>query len=175
MPLNSYSYTSAGMAEVSRLMVAVGRSVNMQYTDTASAPYSNLTFITGNGIKSFGYTSATGAVYNNSTSYPTVVSNLNLHEPVILSGATNVDGHEWVCDGYLQVSQTWCPSGSTPGGGQTMLYFNMNWGWNEAPVPNHTSWPDVDGWYFFNQWAVKNGNTVENFSQDLQFTYNIHP
>lgn len=172
MPTNSNTYTTAGKTEVSRLMANIGRSVGMVYASSGSHPSSTSTSVTANGLKSsyFGLTSATGANYDNSTSYFTVMSNLNSHWPVILSGATSTDGHEWVCDGYWQISSTWCPDGNgNPGGGETVLYFDMNWGWNEAGVSN------VDGWFDFNYWSVMNGPTQEVFSHQLEYTYNIHP
>jgi len=123
----------------------------------------------------FGYSSATGSNYDNSTSYFTVMSNLNSNEPVILAGVSGSEGHEWVCDGYWQINSTWCPSNGNPGGGESVLYFDMNWGWNEATVPGYEPVPNVDGWFDFNYWSVMNINTQETFSNQLEFTYNIHP
>ena len=108
----------------------------------------------------------------------TVQSNINSHEPVILSGSPNSngsDGHEWVCDGYMENTVTWCNDDGSFGGGETFLLFDMNWGWNEATVPGTTPWPNVDGWYGFANWQVYNGNTLEYYHYYLDMTYNIHP
>jgi hypothetical protein len=182
MPLTSTAgtYTAAGETEISRLMYNVGSSVHMTYAPGGSSPASSWADLVPNytavGLEgSFGYSSATGSSYNNSTSYFTVLSNLNSNYPVILAGATSTEGHEWVCDGYWDLTSTWCPSNGNPGGGESVLYFDMNWGWNEAQVPGYNPVPNVDGWFDFNYWSVLNINIQEVYSNQLYFTYNIHP
>ena len=76
------------------------------------------------------------------------------------------NGHEWVCDGYQQIYETWCPSDDTPGGGEGFLYLHMNWGWDGT---------GNDLWQDFNQWIVFDGQTTDNWQYNQEMTYNIHP
>jgi hypothetical protein len=177
MPLTSNSYTAVGETEVSRLMWNLGQSVGMVYTPTSSAPASTSPTVISNALRSSycNFSSASEATYSNTSSYPTVMSNIDSREPLILIGDTQTDGHAWVCDGYMQITSTWCPSNGNPGGGETTLLFDMNWGWNEGPVPGYQTEPNVDGWYDFNQWEVYNGPTLEYFQYNLAMIYNIHP
>jgi len=121
----------------------------------------------------FNYSSASlagnvnGIVYNGDYHWETVVSNLNLNEPVILGGYDNsIDilgfifpdgtGHTWVCDGYMQTTQY-------QNGVETAQYllYHMNWGWNGS----------CNAWYYFDSWATSNGNY--QYCKDI--IYNIHP
>lgn len=175
MPLTSDSYTTAGETEISRLMYNIGLSVNMAYSPTGSAPVESAQNYIALGLAhSFNYTAPAFQNWNQTNSYMTVQSNLDSGEPVILTGATSTDGHAWVCDGYMQVTNIWCASDGDLGGGATTLLFDMNWGWNEAPVAGVTI-NNVDGWYDFDLWEVYNGNVQEYYQYDLTMTYNIHP
>jgi hypothetical protein len=183
MPLTSTTTGSnASNMAVAQLMVDAGRSVDMTYTDSTSGADASL--VSAALKNSFGYSSASYGAYNINT----VESNLNANEPVLLSGFLSVsyswflglwvdhiyytDGHEWVCDGYETVNYTWCPSDGNPGGGEGYIFLDMNWGWNEAPPYNG---PNVDNWYYYNQWEVWNGQDLQNYQYDQNMTYNIHP
>ena len=176
MPLISTSYTAAGETEISRLMYNIGQSVQMVYAPTGSAPNAFEQNYIAVGLEStFKYSSASFQNWSQTNSYMTVQSNLDSGEPVILTGATSTDGHAWVCDGYMEINSTWCATSTSPAGGEGTLLFDMNWGWNEAPVPGYVTYNNVDGWYDFDQWEVYNGNELEYFQYNLTMTYNIHP
>jgi len=166
--------------DVAALMIYAGVSVDMEYSDSGSAPYTDI--FSPSGISctdalrnSFGYGSASEGSYD----WSSVVSNLNYNEPVLLSATTDdhqflwwewgYDGHEWVCDGYEEYSYSICPTPDLPNGmGGTYLYLHMNWGWNELGASN------VDGWYAFSGWSVYNGG-IQNYQYNQAMTYNIHP
>ncbi len=170
MPLsyndNGINYT--GNRDVAQLMVDIGKSVNMQYTDTASSPYISpwpfysTISCTWAFKRAFNYSSSAEGSYD----YLNVIGNLNAGEPVLLSGdAANAGGHEWVCDGWEQENYNWCPSNGSPGGGESWLYLDMNWGWDGLS----------NGWYYFNQWIVTAGTNTYNWQYSPSMTYNIHP
>ncbi len=179
MPLtyNNYGISYRGNLDVSQLMLDVGSSVDMLYHDPSSngtggsypAPFNLVPPRIGpisctTAFKNtFGYGSSTEGNFD----WNRVVSNLNIGEPVLLSGDTNTEGHEWVCDGWEQENYNWCPSNGSPGGGESWLYLDMNWGWD--------NYNNCDGWYDFNYWSVLNGSTVEYFQYNMAMTYNIHP
>lgn len=165
MPLtSSYTGSSASNVAVAQLMRDAGTSVSMVYGDQASSPNANYNITCTMAFKAaFHYSSSAEANFN-AQSYPTVISNINAGEPLLFSGDTNTDGHEWVCDGYEQVTIVTCPVG-----GETDLYFHMNWGWNEVGVT------DVDGWYDYDLWSVYNGPVLETYQYNQAMTYNIHP
>jgi len=169
MPINSDTYTLAGETEVSRLMYDVGASVGMSWGSTSSGAYASNT---PNGLRNtFHYSSASFANWNSTSSYMTVQNNINANEPVILNGVASGEGHEWVCDGYLESTTTFCPAINGEQG-ITYLFFDMNWGWNEQGV---AATDNVDGWYGYDEWDVYNGPDYEQFNSQLGFTYNIHP
>jgi hypothetical protein len=160
-----------GTFETARLMSDIGTSVSMSYSDNGSgAPHEN---IPGSFKNTFGYASATNIDYQ-LNSYSTVQSNLNYSRPVLLCGYNTKntswfgmvveyqDGHEWVCDGYLETQYYWCNSDGT-GGGVTYLSFHMNWGWDGAS----------DGWYGFDNWAPSGTN--RNYQYARRAIVNIYP
>ena len=173
---NSNPITYPGNQDVAQLMLDAGRSVTMIYGSTESNPYDgflNPPISCTTALKNtFHYSSSSESNYN----YLTVVSNINAGEPVLLSASTDnhtflfwnwgTNGHEWVCDGYQQIYETWCPSGDTPGGGEGFLYLHMNWGWDGT---------GNDLWQDFNQWIVFDGQTTDNWQYNQEMTYNIHP
>jgi hypothetical protein len=133
----------------------------------------------------FGFSSANYGNYNADD----VITNLNSHWPVILSGCngeTNVflglayscdDGHEWVCDGYNSFNYTTCVN-NNPVSSETM-YLHMNWGWHEwyTNPPNPT--PDYNGWYAIDNWTITNtsgcGGTTCDFQYFQDMVSEIHP
>jgi hypothetical protein len=169
MPLsyNNYGLTYPGNRDVSQLMLDAGTSVQMVYTAAESSPSNTflhpLITCTGAFKNSFGYSSSSEGSYD----YTKVVANLNAGEPVLLSGDTNTDGHEWVCDGYEQTYYTWCPTSDSPGGGEDYLLLHMNWGWDNVN--------NCNGWFNFNQWIVSDGVNTFNWQYYQSMTYNIHP
>jgi hypothetical protein len=187
-PTNSYNYNYAGMptntgsAEISRLMHDAGTNVGMSYgcasNGGSSASGGNVPgALTGH----FGFTSATYAGYGDA-SYSTVESNLSYKWPVLLDGCNSEssywvfwyqysDCHEWVCDGYEDITDTFCYNGTEEIEGY--LYFHMNWGWHEEGTTN-----DFNGWFAFDDWTISGagsngGNLDFQYSNDM--TVNIHP
>jgi hypothetical protein len=92
---------SSGTYDIQLLMKDAGESVNMQYGCSGSGAYNTAIAPALKNI--FNYTNAILGNFNLNT----VVQNLNNNKPVILTGGTNsggnyINGHAWVCDGYLQ-------------------------------------------------------------------------
>lgn len=168
-PTTSYSYNYASMpnaqgnGEVQRLMADAGDNVDMHYgcdrswADGADVPWP-LQYI-------YGFTWPVRSNYV-AGSYLTVKSDLANHWPVLLEGCASrrrvwfffwqySNCHEWVCDGYNQISNH-CYG---------YLYFHMNWGWHEQGTVN-----DHNGWFLFNNWNV-NGS---NFQYAQDYVHNIH-
>lgn len=164
---------SYGNAEVQRLMANAGGSVGMKYGCSSSAVTEYYPFgpffrniISEALANNFGYVSAIGSKYDNS-SYMNVRSNLTNGWPVILCGyggeqqILGIDiqplgnGHVWVCDGYFSTTY-YCPQIS-------YLYFSMNWGWYGL----------YNGWYAFNDWYIPSPGL--NYNSFDQYIYNIHP
>jgi len=168
MPTNSDTYTTSGETQVSRLMYNIGLDVYMTWGPTES---SALASNTPRGFTKLGYSSATYADWNSTSSYMTVQSNIDSSEPVILDGQASDGGHEWVCDGYLESTITYCPAEDGISA-ETYLFFDMNWGWNEQGV---AATDNVDGFYGYDEWDVYNGPDYEQFNSQMGMTYNIHP
>ena len=119
-PVNNYNYNYSSMPaiygndEVARLMHDIGVQVNMQYGCTESSAY---TSDVPNVLKnSFGIATANYASYNSRLDVLNkVMGNLNNNQPVILAGTDAVaGGHQWVCDGYSQGTQTYCGLNGMP-------------------------------------------------------------
>ena len=162
MPLNYNSaYNAAGNQSVSQLMADIGFGVGINYTSTESSAYANNVPFTFKSY--FGYSSATIDNYYNSsyTSYNTVISNLDHGWPVLLSGDNGSDGHEWVCDGYMESQYTDCEAGIS----EVFLMFDMNWGWDGQS----------NGYFGFNYWNVLVNGTSFYWQYNLQMTHEIHP
>jgi hypothetical protein len=169
MPLD---YSDNGTYELGRLMADAGTSVNMIYAVDGSSPSgANISCSTA-FMDYFNYRYSSEGNYN----YAQVLNNLNSNEPVILDASTDnhtflfwnwyYEGHTWVCDGYQEVTSTFCPSG-----GQTTLSLHMNWGWNESFDQPYSS----NGWYDYGQWIVTNQDATYNYQYNQAMTYNIHP
>ena len=129
---NNYNWSSMsnnyGTSETARLMRDIGNSVGMDYGCDASS--ANTENSVANAFKNnFGYSqSATYIDYEGTSNYNIVRNELRISKPVILKGGRRtgtwpfyqyVDGHAWVCDGFVSWSD--CHS--------SMLSFYMNWGW----------------------------------------------
>lgn len=131
-PTTSFNYNYASMpntygnSEVQRLMADAGESVSMSYGCGGSAALGSS--VPNALTNNFGFATATRSSYG-SSSYLTVVSNLNNSRPVFLEGCASSrrvwlfwwkysNCHEWICDGYNKFSNS-CYS---------YLYFHMNWG-----------------------------------------------
>lgn len=150
---------SYGAQSTSDLIYDIGLAVNMSYTcDGSSADTKNK--VVPAFKNTFGYSTATYADYN----YQIVKSNLDSQRPVILKGGRQsgwwifsqyLDGHAWVCDGYL--SYTFPCSGT----GASYLKFNMNWGWDG----------NFDGWYAFDNFNP----STHTFNYKRGMVYNIKP
>jgi hypothetical protein len=174
---NQFGYNYAtmpvaqGNGEVQRMMRDAGNSVDMDWGCNGSG--ANDYKVDNEFKNTFNFSSADGPAFLNqrnytSSSYLTVLSNLNNNWPVILVGYnkrinrflgiiyTYSEGHSWVCDGYWR-SQNNCYS---------YLRFHMNWGWHEAFGGN-----DFNGWYAFNLWNP----STRNFQYGQSYIYNIHP
>jgi len=179
MPLTSiYPGNSLGNNAVANLMFSVGKSVDMAYGATESDPANGFLdppiSCTSAFKNTYNYSSSAEGSYN----YLTVLNNLDAGEPVLLSASTDNHtflfwnwyylGHEWVCDGYQQINYIGCPG--EPVLGESWLYLDMNWGWNEVGMPYN-----VDGWCSYDQWSVNNYGVQENYQYNLTMTYNIHP
>jgi hypothetical protein len=174
---NGISYP--GNTDVAQLMLTVGQSVNMDYQGTVSSTDGSK--CVGAFKNTFGYQSAANGDYN----YQTVRNNLDAREPVLLSGSTDhhsflwfnlgfSDGHEWVCDGYNEITTRSCPTYNpytgdiaTPATGATYAYLHMNWGWDNQN--------NCNGWFAFDKWEVMNGPDLKNWQYNQSMTYNIHP
>jgi hypothetical protein len=168
---NSYNWTNMpdngqytnGTNDIQLLMKDAGESVNMQYSCSGSGAYS--TDIAPALLNIFHYSNAVYASFNLNT----VVQNINSNKPVILTGGTNsggnyVDGHAWVCDGYLQ-STVYFKDDYGNCTGQGVVYYpilHMNWGW--------------DGDYnygYYNVSSFNPGNYTFNYLNKM--IYNITP
>lgn len=125
--LNNYfgKYSDTEAAAVARLMYDAGRSVEMSYEAGGSGAYD--TFIAGAMYKYFNYDSSIAFkmrdYYDSQTWIDMIRGSLLRGEPVIYGGASNSDGHEFVCDGidsddYLHINWGW--SGYCDG------YFDLN-------------------------------------------------
>lgn len=129
---NSYNWNlmpnGYGTNETSRLMRDIGNAVGMVYNCGGSS--ANTESTVANAFKNnFGYQqSATYIDYEGTNNYNVVRNELRALKPVILRGGKRigtwpfyqyVDGHAWVCDGFVWWSD--CHA--------SMLSFYMNWGW----------------------------------------------
>jgi len=175
--IDYFNQSSLGALEVARLLGNIFPDVikrdfwgNLGYNSGGSS-CSNDYNITHCFLNSFNYSSASlagsvnGLTYNGGkNNFQTVVSNLNLGEPVILGGFSSVDifgfasgtGHTWVCDGYMQTTNY------TNGVEQSQyLLYHMNWGWSGR----------YNGWCYFNNWT--SGEGTYNYCTDI--IYDIHP
>ena len=126
-----YGQYASGTYDIQLLMKDAGESVNMQYSCSRSG--ANSSNIPQALINTFHYSNA---VYDN-FNLNTVVQNINYNKPVILTGGTNsggnyIDGHAWVCDGYLQSTVYFRDEhGNCTGQGVTYNpILHMNWGWD---------------------------------------------
>ena len=157
-----------GNAEVQRLMADAGESVFMNYSCKGSGAFG---FLVDDAFKYyFCFSSAVYDVYE-PLSYRIVINNINQDRPVLLDGCAQVyfiqfpiwfkipyKCHMWVCDGY-EIRETDCYS---------ILYFHMNWGWNEVGVIDN-----YNGWYFYNVWQPRRTNRNYQYAQHI--VYNIYP
>lgn len=100
---------------------------------------------------SFGYSSATRAVYNGQS----VRRNIDSGKPVILDG-TGTFGHMWVADGYLR--GVYCS-------GQTLLKLHMNWGWGGIG----------NGYFNYDNFTVTTPTGTRSFNQNKYMVFNITP
>jgi hypothetical protein len=126
-----YGQFGSGTYDIQLLMKDAGESVNMQYSCSGSGAYS--TDIAPALINTFHFSNAVYANFNLNT----VVQNINYNKPVILTGGTNsggnyINGHAWVCDGYLQSTVYFRDDyGNCTGQGVTYNpILHMNWGWD---------------------------------------------
>lgn len=161
MPDNG-QYTN-GNIDIQLLMRDAGLSVFMQYSCSGSGAYS--TNIPPALINIFHYSNAVYDDFNLNT----VVQNINNQKPVILTGGTNsggnyINGHAWVCDGYLQSTVSFRDDyGNCTGQGVTYNpILHMNWGW--------------DGDYNYGYYNVSYFNPGNNtFNYLNKMIYNITP
>ncbi|MGN6397998.1 MAG: C10 family peptidase [Mucilaginibacter sp.] len=156
----------------------MGACVDMDYANDGSNPHNvflNPATSCSDALKNtFHYTTSSEGNFD----YIKVQNNSDALEPVLLSASIDnhtflfwnwySEGHEWVCDGYLENTFTGCPG--DPVLGQSTLYFDMNWGWNEVGVSTN-----VNGWYGFSYWQVYNGSNLEYYQYNQEMTYDIHP
>lgn len=115
LPSYTGSYSDEEAMAVARLMLYCGKSVNMNYSSSASGAYS---FNVGPAwTNNFDY-DATSLKYHlreyySQTEWDNLVyAEIAQGRPVYYSGASSQGGHAFVCDGYA-------------GNG----YFHFNWGW----------------------------------------------
>lgn len=174
-PINKYGYNYAtmpdgdGNIEVQKLMRDCGLrdNVDMDYGCTGSNADGGKV---PNALKTnFGFSSATRSSYGVGD-YRIIQSNLDAHQSVLLEGCAERPSlfnwnygkcHEWICDGYKEVTFSHC---NENGGyySNVYLYFHMNWGWDG----------NYNGWFGFASWNVPG---VSNYQYGQDFTYNIHP
>lgn len=146
---------ASGNMEVARLMHDAGISVYMQYFPTGSGAYHS--DIDDAMKNTFGYRFSNDVAYNRST----VVGNIQIHHPVILSGVdANAGGHTWVCDGY-RIWTNPC---------NTSVYLHMNWGWHEI-----FGGDDESGWFSELNWTIATPNGNLNFRTSNRAIVDIIP
>ena len=154
-----------GTPETARLMDSIGKAVGMHWGATESGASS--TAISPSLKDKFQYSSASYSLYDEYTSYQTVMSNLDAGEPVLLGGCSTkltflgitykyTDCHEWVCDGYLDTQYTTYEA----------IDFHMNWGWGSSAYTT---------WVAYNYWYVSTPDKDYNFQYADDMVYNIHP
>jgi len=165
---NTYNWTnmpdngqySLGTYDTQLSMRHAGEAVTMQYGCYGSGAYSQ--DIAPALINIFGYSTASFAAFNLNT----VIQNIDSNKPVIISGGTDsggnyVDGHAWVCDGYIQSTIFFKDDyGNCTGQGVTYYpILHMNWGWNN----------DYNGYYSISNFNP--GSMSFNFQRSM--VYNI--
>jgi hypothetical protein len=159
--------------QIATFMANIGSAVGMNYGGYPSGSGAAATAIPGALKNIFHYSTADYGSYNY-MSYNTVLNNLNSNRPVLFSGCSNEsvnllgqvtalwNCHEWVCDGYMQITDY-------HNGVETAQYllFDMNWGWSG----------NCNGWYYFNQWnpTPNPPNAGFNFQYADGIVCNIHP
>lgn len=163
---NMPNYTAT--SETQRLIHEVGVAAQMNYGEDSSG---SDTGKAKRAFESYNYNvRKSGFDYRE-----TEAEILRNNRPVYMRGKRNLrNGHAWVCDGahrsehetyYFLEYQQGSPgsfSYSCPGGpsaefpgtcGIYSLSFHMNWGWSDT---------SVNGWYAFNDIAVKGNNYSHN-------------
>lgn len=113
---NTYTNSSTGIQKkaVAQLMHYCGVSVQMDYTNSASAAYS--ANVAEAAVKYFGYTNSVryvqGSSYTSDGWDQLLYNELAQGRPFYLSGSNSEAGHAFVCDGY-----------------DGNRCFHINWGW----------------------------------------------
>ncbi len=124
------SNSQAEIAEVNKLMVALGAALDMQYGADASGAYSFS--VPYNLYKYFGYSIESTYIerdyYSDEEWEDIIYGELTQKRPVIYSGSSTSGGHSFICDGY-----------------QGEKYFHINWGWGGS----------CDGYYLLDNLAPK--------------------
>ncbi len=155
-----------GTPETAKLMDSIGKAVGMNWGAAESGAWGKHISPALKG--KFQYGSASFSSYKENSSYQTVMSNLDAGEPVLLEGystkLTNflgfttgyADGHEWVCDGYMDTQYTT----------YEVIDFHMNWGWGSSAYTT---------WVAYNYWYVSTPTQSYNFQYADSLVYNIHP
>ncbi len=158
MPINY------GTSETQKLMVDIGKSINMNYSCDVSG--ASMEKVAPSLTNTFKYSTAALANYD----YQTVQQEIRAKRPVILSGgrkagwwifATYKDGHAWVCDGFRSSKICMTDDNGKYTGAVSFLYLNMNWGWNGS----------LNGYFGFDNW---NPSTY-TFNYERKMIYNIKP
>jgi Peptidase C10 family/Spi protease inhibitor len=149
------------------IMRNIGVSIGMNYTCEGS--WADSSQIPSVFMNNFGYANANFGYYSTET----VINNLNINKPVIISAGRRrggiyfpwndyANGHAWVCDGYrLFVFRQPQPNGSCNNVGMALL--SMNWGWRGK----------YNGYYNDNNFSPNAGELDFNYQKKL--TYNIVP
>lgn len=157
---NRYNWSSTN--DIARLLRDAGDALGTKYGPDASGADAH--DISPSLVGQFGYKQADCADYD----LTTVINNLKLHRPVILSGGSKggswlipiyENGHAWVCDGYKKLIT--CNQHNNASDSY-VTYLHMNWGWGGYK----------DAYYRYDTW---NPNADKGYAYDykLHMVYNI--
>lgn len=156
--VNNYNWSTmpanSGSLETARLMKDIGTAVQMVYGCYGSGAY-NSSIVPG--FSSFGYrnvlTKNIAGQYQDST----LDNQLNLSQPVLMTGNNGSVGHAWVCDQKYYYSY-WDPS---QGYGYSTVLYHMNWGWDS----------DYNNYYNLSNLTPAGQNFNNNLTMFYNFTH----
>jgi len=171
---NNYNYNFAAMpvaqgnGEVQRLMHDAGTNVSMMYgCNSSGVLISNIPNVANVLKNQFGFTVAN---YVSGFDLNRCIVNVSSGWPVLLGGVDPAlgEGHEWVCDGYSQLTNTCIPIGVS--GNIVSQVLHMNWGWHEVGTI-----VDFNGWFSTTDWTTMGGNFNPSSQQCMIAEIHIPP
>lgn len=145
----SGKYTTAQGTAVAQLMFDCGRSVDMEYSSSASGAYTD--YIPGAFYRNFGYDKSIAysiREYYSDTEWDDMMyAELAAGRPIVYGGNTrSQEGHQFIADGYENG------------------YYHINWGWSGA----------YDGYFLLDALdpdgqGIGGGSSAFNYDQDAVY------